>query len=84
MDLEISCSLLGGNLHKMSIKPYFVAGLMDHINSKQWAGQLVGLELNDPVNTVTVMSSRFVCLTILLLGRLSLLSSICAHSFARN
>ena len=26
----------------MSIKPYFVAGLMDHINSKQWAGQLVG------------------------------------------
>ena len=32
MELEVSYSLLGGNLHKMSIKHYFLAGFKYHIN----------------------------------------------------
>ena len=45
---------------------------------------MVGLELNGPVNSIKVISSRSVFLTILFLGRLSplkRLTSTCALSF---
>ena len=44
----------------------------------------VGVDFNGPVNTNKVMLSGSVYLTTLVLGKLSPLTSTCAHSFARK